>query len=178
MSRTGKKPIPIPDGVEIRLADRNITVKGPHGELEQSIPEGIRVEQKDGEIVVTRESDLKKYRANHGLARSLINNMVEGVSKRFTKTLEIVGVGYRAAMQGNKLSLTVGYSHPVLFEVEENLVVEVPSNNKIVITGINKQQVGNYAATIRRVRPPEPYKGKGIKYENEYIRRKVGKTGK
>lgn len=178
MSRTGRKPITLPSGVDVLIDDHCISVKGPHGELEHKIPEGIKVEQTDGELLVTRISDSKGHRSLHGLTRSLISNMVEGVTNKFTKTLEIIGVGYRAAMQGSKLSLSVGYSHPVLFEVEDNINVEVSGNTKIIVSGIDRQQVGNYAAKIRRVRPPEPYKGKGIKYDNEQIRRKAGKSGK
>lgn len=178
MSRTGKKPIAIPQGVEVKIQNDAVSVKGPHGELTHIVPDGISVEQEDSQLIVKKMSETKRHRSLHGLTRTLIDNMVSGVTNKFSKTLELVGVGYRATMQGDKLSLNIGLSHPVFFEVEKNISVEVPSANKIVITGIDKQQVGNFAARIRRVAPPEPYKGKGIKYENEYIRKKVGKAGK
>ncbi len=178
MSRTGKKPIVIPEGVEIKMNDNVIEVKGPHGELTQSIPEGISIEQEDKQIIVKKVSESKRHRSLHGLMRTLIDNMVNGVTNKFSKTLELVGVGYRATMQGEKLTLAIGLSHPVIFETENNINVEVPSATKIVVSGIDKQQVGNFAARIRRIAPPEPYKGKGIKYENEHIRKKVGKAGK
>ncbi len=178
MSRTGKKPIAIPEGVEVKITDAHIEVKGPHGKLTHTIPFGIRVEKDEQNIWVKRISDSKKHRSLHGLNRTLVSNMVEGVSNKFTKTLEIVGVGYRATKQGEKLTLNIGLSHPVIFEPEENLEIDVPSANKIVVSGIDKQKVGNLAARIRRVSPPDPYKGKGIKYEEEYVRKKVGKAGK
>lgn len=178
MSRTGKKPIVIPEGVEVKIKDDLILVKGPHGELNHTIPAGIEVEQEDTQLIVKTMSETKRHRSLHGLTRTLIDNMVSGVTNKFSKTLELVGVGYRAVMQGEKLSLTIGLSHPVIFEAENNIDIEVPSANKVVVSGIDKQQVGNFAARIRRVAPPEPYKGKGIKYEDEYIRKKVGKAGK
>lgn len=179
MSRTGKEPIKIPEGVEVNIDGKYIAVKGPYGELDHTIPFGIEVEKDSEQIMVKRMSESKRHRSLHGLTRTLIANMVYGVKNKFYRNLEIVGVGYRATMQGdNKLSLNIGFSHPVLFEVEDNLEVEVPSANKIVVSGIDKQQVGNYAARIRRVAPPEPYKGKGIRYENEHVRSKVGKAGK
>lgn len=178
MSRTGKKPIPVADSVEVKIQDNRIRVKGPAGELVREIPRDMIIEQGGGQITVKRLTDSKRHRAMHGLTRTLISNMVEGVTEGFSKTLELVGVGYRVVKQGEKVVLTIGYSHPVIFEPEKNLKVEVSGNNKIIVSGIDKQQVGNFAARIRRVYPPEPYKGKGIKYENERIRRKVGKAGK
>ena len=178
MSRTGKKPIVIPDGVDVKVEGDLVSVSGPHGELKQTIPAGIIVEQEDKLINVKRETESKSHRSLHGLTRTLIDNMVNGVKNKYAKTLELVGVGYRAVLQGDKLTLNVGLSHPVLFEAENNISIEVPSPTKIVVSGIDKQQVGNFTARIRRVAPPEPYKGKGIKYENEFIRKKVGKAGK
>ncbi|MFY9114067.1 MAG: 50S ribosomal protein L6 [Dethiobacteria bacterium] len=178
MSRTGKKPIQIPDGVEVQIKNNHIRVKGPHGELCHDIPSGISAEQDEQQILVKKMSNNIRHRSLHGLTRTLIYNMICGVTEKFSKTLELVGVGYRATIQGNKLSLIVGLSHPAVFEVEDNLNIEVPVPTKIIISGIDKQQVGNFAAKIRSAAPPEPYKGKGIKYENEYIRKKVGKAGK
>lgn len=178
MSRIGLKPIPVPKEVNITLEGDTVTVKGPKGELSQVIPAGMEVIAESEELKVKRASDEKQHRSLHGLTRSLVANMVEGVTKGFQKDLELVGVGYRAAKQGRNLVLTVGYSHPVVIEPEEGIEIEVPAPTKISVTGIDKQLVGNTAAVIRQVRPPEPYKGKGIKYQNERIRRKVGKTGK
>lgn len=179
MSRIGLKPIKIPDGVTVTKKDGNtITVKGPKGELTRKFHEDMIIDIKENEIVVSRPTDNKEHRALHGTTRSLIFNMVEGVTKGFERRLELVGVGYRAAKQGKKLVLNVGYSHPVEFEPEPGLEIEVPSNTQIIIKGIDKQRVGEFAANIRAVRPPEPYKGKGIRYEGEHIRRKEGKTGK
>ncbi|QGU00793.1 LSU ribosomal protein L6p (L9e) [Candidatus Syntrophocurvum alkaliphilum] len=177
MSRIGKKPISLPKGVELKVEDNKVTVKGPKGELSQNIPAVITVSQEDNVVKVSRPNDLKKNRAFHGLSQALIANMVEGVSKGFEKKLELVGVGYRAQMQGNKLVLNVGYSHPVEIEAPAGIEFEVPANTKITVKGIDKQLVGNTAADIRAIRKPEPYKGKGIKYENEVIRRKAGKAG-
>ncbi len=177
MSRIGKKPVEIPSGVDVKLDGNNLTVKGPKGTLQRELHPEIKVEIEDGAIVVTRPSDQKEHRALHGLTRSLINNMVEGVTKGFEKTLELVGVGYRAQMQGNKLVLNVGYSHPVEFTPAKGLEVEVPKQNSIIIRGYDKEAVGQFAAQVRAVREPEPYKGKGIKYANEVIRRKAGKAG-
>lgn len=177
MSRTGRKPIQIPDGVEVQIKNNHIKVKGPHGELGHDIPSGINVEQDERTIIVKKSLNNIKHKSLQGLTRTLIYNMICGVTEKFSKTLELVGVGYRATLQGNKVSLAVGLSHPAVFEIEDNLSVEVPTPLKIIITGIDKQQVGNFAARIRSVAPPEPYKGKGIKYENEYIRKKVGKAG-
>ncbi len=178
MSRTGKKPILVPAGVNVKVQDDLVTVTGPHGELKQSIPEGIIIVQEENQINVKRASDNKKHRSLHGLMRTLVDNMVCGVTNKYAKTLELVGVGYRAVLQGNKLTLNVGLSHPVVFEAEDKITIEVPSPTKIIISGIDKQQVGNFTACIRKIAPPEPYKGKGIKYENEFIRKKVGKAGK
>lgn len=177
MSRIGKKPISLPKGVEIKLEDNVVTVKGPRGELSQRLPAEIGLDISDEEILITRPSDAKKHRAYHGLSRALVANMVEGVTKGFEKKLELVGVGYRAQMQGSKLSLTVGFSHPVIIDAPEGIEFEAPTVTKITVKGIDKQLVGNTAAHIRAIRKPEPYKGKGIKYENEVIRRKAGKSG-
>ncbi len=179
MSRIGKLPVQIPAGVTITVADDNsVTVKGPKGELNQKMPKSMELSQEDGVLSVKRPNDEKENRALHGLTRSLINNMVTGVTSGFSKTLEIVGVGYRAQLQDKKLVLNMGYSHPVEFTQPDGITFECPSANKIVISGSDKQRVGQIAADIRKVRPPEPYKGKGIKYDNEVIRRKEGKTGK
>mgnify|MGYP000902766448 FL=1 len=178
MSRIGKRPIDLPSGVEVTLDEGSITVKGPRGVLQRQIPAGVSVSQENGQLIVTRASDVRKHRSLHGLTRALIANMVEGVEKGFEKRLELVGTGYRATVQGKKLVLTVGYSHPVEFEPPEGIQFETPAANRIVIRGIDKEKVGNIAATIREVRKPEPYKGKGIKYEDEKIRRKAGKAGK
>ncbi|MDN5346962.1 MAG: large subunit ribosomal protein [Clostridia bacterium] len=177
MSRVGKLPIKLAPGVEVKIEGNVIRIKGPKGELEREIPSEISVEREGDMLKVVRKSDEPKYRALHGLTRTLINNMVEGVTQGFEKSLELTGVGYRAAKQGNKLVLTVGYSHPVEIIPEKGLEIEVPAPNKIVVKGIDREKVGTLAATIRAIREPEPYKGKGIKYEGEVIRRKVGKTG-
>ncbi len=179
MSRIGLRSIELPKGVEINVKDGNVVeVKGPKGSLEQQINPEMKVSIEDGVVQIERPNETKKYRSLHGLSRSLIANMVEGVTDGFKKELEIVGTGYRAAKQGNKLILNVGYSHPVELEDPKGIEVEVPAANKIVVSGANKQVVGAHAAKIREYRPPEPYKGKGIKYVDEYVRRKVGKTGK
>ena len=179
MSRIGRLPVAIPAGVTVTIAENNkVTVKGPKGELTREFVPEMTIEEKEGHIVVTRPNDLKRNKALHGLTRSLINNMVTGVSNGYEKTLEINGVGYRAAKQGNVLNLSLGYSHPVEFPEPEGITIEVPDQNKIIVKGISKEKVGQCAAEIRGFRPPEPYKGKGIKYADEYIRRKVGKTGK
>ena len=175
MSRIGRKPIEVPAGVSVSIDPGRVMVNGPLGELRQQIPARMRVEQRDGEIVVTRPTERGEDRALHGLTRTLIANMVEGVTKGFEKRLEIHGVGYRAALQGARLELSVGYSHPVPVEPPEGITFEVPAPTQIVVKGVDKQQVGQIAAEIRRVRPPEPYKGKGIRYDGEYVRRKVGK---
>jgi len=179
MSRIGKLPVVIPSGVTVTLADGNLlTVKGPKGTLSRKLSEYMNIAQEEGQLVITRPNDLKRNKALHGLTRTLINNMVVGVSQGYEKKLEINGTGYRAAKQGNKLTLTLGYSHPVVMEDPEGVSAEVEGNNKIIITGIDKEKVGQYAANIRFKRPPEPFKGKGIKYETERIRRKAGKSGK
>lgn len=177
MSRIGRAPIAIPKGVEVNLDGKTIQVKGPKGQLTRDLHPAINVAIEGEEILVTRPSEAKEHRALHGLTRTLVFNMVEGVTNGFTKGLDLAGVGYRAAKQGNKLVLTVGYSQPVEMEPDAGLEVEVPSPNKIIVKGISKELVGAFAAKVRAVRPPEPYKGKGIKYEDEIIRRKVGKTG-
>lgn len=179
MSRIGKLPIEIPAGVEIKVSDDNLVeVKGNLGTLSQQIDKDLLVKVEDGHIYVERPSDSKEHRSIHGLYRTLINNMVEGVTKGYQKELEIIGTGYRAAKTGKTLNLTLGFSHPLDLEDPEGIEVEVPSANSIIVKGIDKQQVGQYAAKIRSYRQPEPYKGKGIRYKDEYVARKVGKTGK
>ena len=177
MSRIGRKPINIPAGVTASIADGVITVKGPKGSLDFKYNPAMTVEVKGDVIEVTRPDDTKENRSLHGLTRTLIHNMVIGVTEGFTKELEINGVGYRAAMQGKTLNLSLGYSHPVLYEPKEGVTIEVPAPNKIIVKGANKEDVGATAAKIREYRQPEPYKGKGIKYVDEHIRRKEGKTG-
>lgn len=178
MSRIGKLPVAIPAGVEVKLEEGNvITVKGPKGTLTRKLVDDLDIKVEGSEIIVTRPSDLKRYKSLHGLTRTLIFNMVEGVTNGYTKELEINGVGYRAAKAGKKLTLTLGYSHPVEMEDPEGIETKV-DGNKITVSGIDKEKVGQFAAEIRTKRPPEPYKGKGIKYTTETIRRKVGKTGK
>ena len=179
MSRIGKLPINIPGGVTITVGDDNtVNVKGPKGQLSEKISPDMEISMEEGVLLVKRPSDDKEHKALHGLSRSLIHNMVVGVTSGYQKNLDIVGVGYRAQMQGTKLVLNVGYSHPVEFEAPAGITFEVPNPNRISVLGISKQQVGQMAADIRKVRPPDPYKGKGIKYENEFVRRKEGKTGK
>ncbi|CAM4080526.1 50S ribosomal protein L6 [Mesobacillus thioparans] len=178
MSRVGKKPIEIPAGVTVTLDNNHVTVKGPKGELSRTFHSDIEIKIEENVINISRPTDNKEHRALHGTTRAVLANMVEGVFKGFERGLELVGVGYRASKQGNKLVLNVGYSHPVEIEPEKGIEVEVPSNTKIVIKGTDKERVGALAANIRDVRPPEPYKGKGIRYEGEYVRRKEGKTGK
>ena len=179
MSRIGKKPIEVPTGVTINIDSKNtVTVKGPKGELSRSFSPYMMIQVEENILTVSRPSDSKEHRTLHGTTRALLSNMVEGVSKGFEKGLELIGVGYRAQKQGTKLVLNVGYSHPVEIEPEAGVEVEVPSNTKVIIKGISKERVGALAANIRDVRPPEPYKGKGIRYEGEYVRRKEGKTGK
>ena len=178
MSRIGRMPIAIPAGVDVKYADNVITVKGPKGELTRTIKAPITVEIADGNINVTRPNDLKENRSLHGLTRTLIANMVQGVTSGYSKELEINGVGYRAAKQGKQLVLNLGYSHQVIMEEGNGITIEVPQPNKIVISGIDKQAVGQFAAEVREKRPPEPYKGKGIKYVDEHIIRKEGKAGK
>lgn len=179
MSRIGKMPIAIPAGVEIKLSEgNNISVKGAKGTLERKLADDMNIAIEENQIIVTRPSDLKKHRALHGLTRTLIANMVTGVTEGYAKVLEINGVGYRAAKTGNKLVLTLGYSHPVEMIDPEGIESILEGQNKITVKGIDKEKVGQFAAEIRTKRPPEPYKGKGIKYADEKIRRKVGKTGK
>ncbi len=177
MSRIGKKPISLPAGVEIKMEGDLVTVTGSKGVLQQRFPVDITFAQEEGQMVVTRPSESKKHKSLHGLSRALLANMVEGVTNGFERRLELVGVGYRASMQGNKLVLNIGYSHPIEVEPPEGIEFEVPAVTRIVVKGIDKQLVGNTAAHIRANRKPEPYKGKGIKYENEIIRRKAGKSG-
>jgi large subunit ribosomal protein L6 len=178
MSRVGMSPIPIPSGVEVQISAATVRVKGPKGELQRALPEGIAVQQADGEVHVARANDEREVRALHGLIRSLIANMIQGVTEGFEKALEIQGVGYRAAKKGNDLELTVGYSHPVTKKAPEGIEFEVPQPTKIVVRGIDKELVGQTAAEIRAIRKPEPYKGKGIRYEGEQVRRKAGKAAK
>ncbi|MGH3027071.1 MAG: 50S ribosomal protein L6 [Gaiellaceae bacterium] len=175
MSRIGKKPIELPAGVSVSLSPGRVMVNGPLGELAQQVPQRISIEQADGEIVVSRPTDRGEDRALHGLTRSLVANMVEGVTKGFEKALEIQGVGYRASMRGADLELNVGYSHPVVMKAPDGISFDVPVPTQVIVKGIDKQRVGQVAAEIRAVRPPEPYKGKGIRYAGEYVRRKVGK---
>lgn len=178
MSRIGKNPIAIPDKVDVAIDDRTVTVKGPKGELATTIPAPISVSVEHGQIVVARPDDARKSRALHGLSRSLINNLVVGVTEGYQIKMEIFGVGYRVQKKGNDLEFALGYSHPVLIEAPEGITFEVDGTTKLSISGIDKQQVGQIAANIRRLRKNDPYKGKGIRYEGEQIRRKVGKTGK
>ena len=179
MSRIGKSPIPVPSGVDVTIAGRHITVKGPKGSLERDIPGAITVRQDGDVLVVERPDDERENRALHGLVRSLVNNMVVGVDQEFTKELEIIGVGYRAAAQGtDKLDLALGFSHPVSVSAPEGISFEVPAPNRIVVRGIDKEAVGQVAANIRKIRKPEPYKGKGVRYLGEHVAKKAGKTGK
>jgi large subunit ribosomal protein L6 len=175
MSRIGKSPIEIPAGVSVAISPGRVMVNGPLGELSQQIPQRMSVEQKDAELIVARPTERGDDRALHGLTRSLVANMVEGVTKGFEKTLEIQGVGYRAALRGTDLELLVGFSHPVVKKAPDGITFEVPAPNQVLVKGIDKQKVGQVAAEVRAVRPPEPYKGKGIRYAGEYVRRKVGK---
>jgi large subunit ribosomal protein L6 len=175
MSRIGRKPITVPDGVDVQLAPGHVSVKGPKGELGQDISADMKVEREDGTVIVQRPTDRGEHRALHGLTRSLIANMVEGVTDGFEKRLEIQGVGYRASLRGRSLELLLGFSHPVSVEAPEGIEFEVPQPTEIVVRGIDKQLVGQIAADIRKRRPPEPYKGKGIRYRGEHVPRKVGK---
>lgn len=178
MSRIGNKPITVPAGIDVTIDGQKITVKGPKGTLERTVNDNISIKLENGVIVVARPNDEKENRSLHGLTRTLINNMIEGVSNEFSKQLEINGVGYRAAKQGNKIVLTLGYSHPVEMVEPEGITYEVPNPNSIIVKGIDKELVGQMAAEIRSKRPPEVYRGKGIKYATEHIRRKEGKAGK
>jgi len=175
LSRIGKQPIELPSGVNVAIGPGRVQVNGPLGELSQSVPARMQISQEDGSLVVKRPTERGDDRALHGLTRSLLANMVEGVTKGFEKRLELQGVGYRAALRGTDLELNVGYSHPVVIKPPQGINFEVPDATSILVKGIDKQQVGEMAAQVRKVRPPEPYKGKGIRYEGEYVRRKVGK---
>jgi large subunit ribosomal protein L6 len=175
MSRIGKRPIEVPTGVNVAVSPGRVQVNGPLGELSQVVPQRMQIEQEDGTIVVTRPTERGEDRALHGLTRTLIANMVEGVTKGFEKRLEIQGVGYRAGLRGSSLELNVGYSHSVVIEPRAGIEFEVPAPTQVIVKGIDKQVVGQTAAEVRKVRPPEPYKGKGIRYEGEFVRRKVGK---
>jgi large subunit ribosomal protein L6 len=178
MSRIGKMPITIPAGVQVSIEGNRVTVKGPKGELSREISPEIAIEQRDGQLVVTRPSDQPRHRAMHGLTRALVENMVRGVSEGFRKELEMVGVGYRAQMQGRDLQLAIGFSHPVTVSPPPGIEFEVDGTTRIIVKGISKELVGQVAADVRKIRPPEPYKGKGIRYAGEYVRRKAGKAGK
>jgi large subunit ribosomal protein L6 len=175
MSRIGKSPIELPTGVSVSISPGRVMVNGPLGELSQQIPQRIAVEQADGELLVKRPTERGEDRALHGLTRTLVANMVEGVTKGFEKRLQIQGVGYRAALRGQALELNVGYSHPVVMQPPDGITFEVPMPTEVLVKGIDKQRVGQVAAEVRKVRPPEPYKGKGIRYDGEYVARKVGK---
>ena len=178
MSRIGSQPIHIPDSVTVSVEGQLVTVKGPLGQLSQAIPQPIQLTHKDGQITFARSANTPEVKSLHGLARALVNNLITGVTKRFTKELELVGTGYRVAKAGNKLSLSVGYSHPIEIEPTPGVNLEIEGNNKIIIKGIDKQLVGQLAANIRATRPPEPYKGKGVRYSGEVVRRKAGKAAK
>ncbi len=178
MSRIGKAPIALPKGVELKIEGPRVTVKGPKGELSRELDPDMRVELSDATVVVSRPTDSKRHRSMHGLTRTLVNNMVKGVSEGFSKTLEMQGVGYRAQMQGEVLVLAIGFSHPVHVTPPAGIDFEVEGTSRIVVKGSNKELVGQIAADVRKIRPPEPYKGKGIRYAGEYVRRKAGKAGK
>jgi large subunit ribosomal protein L6 len=178
MSRIGKQPIPVPSGVEVTIDGSKVSVKGPKGTLTQEFNPDMMIKVEDGVLSVARPSDERHHRALHGLTRSLLANMVMGVSEGFSKNLEIVGVGYRAELQGTNLRMALGFSHPVLITAEEGITFEVPAPTKVTVRGIDKQRVGQVAAEVRKWRPPEPYKGKGVRYEGERVRRKLGKTAK
>jgi large subunit ribosomal protein L6 len=178
MSRVGNKPVDLPDGVNVEIDGHAVTVKGTKGELNRQFNERIGFDVDNGVVTVTRPDDTRESRALHGLSRALLANMVTGVSDGFRKELEIQGVGYRASLKGNGVELLVGFSHPVVVEAPDGITFEVPEQTKIIVSGIDKEQVGQVAANIRKVRPPEPYKGKGIRYSGEYVRRKAGKAGK
>lgn len=178
MSRVGKMPIEVPSGVEIRIDGAAVTVKGSKGELSRTFNDRVEIRQEDGLLTLTRDGDSPQSKALHGLSRALLFNMVQGVSEGFTKVLEIQGVGYRAALKGTDVELQVGFSHPVNVEAPEGITFEVPEPTRIIVSGIDKEKVGQVAADIRKVRPPEPYKGKGIRYSGERVRRKAGKAGK
>jgi len=178
MARIGKKPIPIPDGVTVTINKNEVVVKGPKGQLDRAFSPDISIDMNDGEVVINRPSEQRHHKALHGLTRALIDNMITGVSSGFSRELEIVGVGYRAAINGKDLVLNVGHSHPIVFEGSDAIQYEVSNNGQaVIVRGIDKEIVGEIAARIRRTRPPEPYKGKGIRYKGEYVRRKAGKAG-
>jgi large subunit ribosomal protein L6 len=178
VSRIGKQPIPVPSGVDVKIDGSTVTVKGPKGELTQTFTDVLAIELNDGQLVVTRPDDSRTARSLHGLTRTLLSNMVIGVSEGYSKNLEIVGVGYRAILKGSDLELQLGFSHPVVVTAEPGITFEVPQPTRITVRGIDKQQVGQVAADIRKWRKPEPYKGKGVRYEGEYVRRKLGKAAK
>ena len=179
MSRIGRAPIPVPSGVDVQVVERHVTVKGPKGTLERDLPEDITVRHDDGMLLVERPDDERHHRALHGLTRSLVNNMVLGVTQGFQRDLEIVGVGYRATAQGDRrLDLALGYSHPIVVEAPDGITFEVPAPTRVTVRGIDKEAVGQVAANIRKLRKPEPYKGKGIRYAGEVVRRKAGKAAK
>ena len=178
MSRIGKQPVTVPAGVDVNIDGTTVTVKGPKGELSRSFPSIMIIKRDGDDIIVERPNDSREAKAYHGLVRTLVSNMVEGVSSGFSKKLQLVGVGYRAALKGKDLEMQLGFSHPVLVEAPENITFEVPSQTEIIVSGPSKEQVGQVAANIRAWRKPEPYKGKGIRYEGEYVRRKLGKAAK
>lgn len=178
MSRIGKKPVEIPAGVEVKLDGAKVIVKGAKGTLEHTVVGDIKVAIEGNEVIVTRPNDEKENRSLHGLTRTLIANMIEGVSKGYTKELDVIGVGYRVAKQGKDLVMNLGFSHQVVMSETDGITIEVPNPNKIIISGADKQAVGQFAAEVRKKRPPEPYKGKGIRYVDEHVRRKEGKAGK
>ncbi|MFI5317067.1 MAG: 50S ribosomal protein L6 [Myxococcota bacterium] len=177
MSRIGKQPVRVASGVEVKVADGRVRVKGPKGSLDEAVAPHCSIEVANGEVRVARDSDEKRAKAMHGLMRALVANMVKGVTEGFSRSLDIIGVGYRAEVSGKKLTLTIGYSHPVIVEIPAGLEVVAESQTRLLVRGANKQQVGQFAAEIREIRAPEPYKGKGIRYVDEIVRRKVGKTG-
>jgi large subunit ribosomal protein L6 len=178
VSRIGKQPIPVPSGVEVTIEGSKVTVKGPKGTLTQVFNEDMMIKLEDGVLTVARPSDARQHRSLHGLSRTLLSNMVVGVSEGFSKNLEIVGVGYRAVLKGDDIEMALGFSHPVFIKAEDGISFEVPAPTKITVRGIDKQRVGQVAAEIRKWRQPEPYKGKGVRYEGEHVRRKLGKTAK
>lgn len=178
MSRIGKMPVPMPSGVSVDINGQAVKVKGPKGELNREFHERVTIAVEDGEAVVNREDDTRESRALHGLSRALLANMVEGVANGFKKELEVVGVGYRAQLKGRDIEMQLGFSHPVNFAAPDGITFEVPEPTKIIISGIDKELVGQVAANIRKIRPPEPYKGKGVRYSGEHIRRKAGKAGR